>query len=507
MTIKTTLRSIKNKGLRRFIRDYRRRKSVKRHRSAISDDLDYYNNLADSFGCKKEMSLEQDTKACLDLASFVSKEKDVLKDPELFLLARPIARLISENCENLMNHYSEEAGIMLEVLWDLEKTKRYNRYIKSVYIKELYPSIYLEYSKEPVKDKLIMMESGRAPSPSSKHLSEVLEEDGKYKILYIGLRIREVPFIVFYENGVELIRELATAKALFLSTANDLLSHIDVRPETKVIQLWHGVGAFKHVGHSTVNNSSFGRSQEQWCEYDSYRNYDAVTIASEGQRWIFRDSMQLEDSKILPIGVARTDVFYDRKYHNDSLESLYERFPQIQEKKIILYAPTFRGAVGKGLAPDKLDIRALSEKLRDDYVLIIKHHGLSGNIPPIPEGLEDSFAFDLNKHAVLDIDRLLVVSDILITDYSSVAFEYAITERPIIFFAYDLEDYIEQRGLYFDFEKDAPGPLCRDTESIIDYIINIDKRFDKEKLLKFKHEYVDACDGHATERTIALIEQ
>ena len=70
-----------------------------------------------------------------------------------------------------------------------------------------------------------------------------------------------------------------------------------------------------------------------------------------------------------------------------------------------------------------------------------------------------------------------------------------------------MEDYIEQRGLYFDFEKEAPGPLCRTTEDIVRYISDIDNMFDIEKLLAFKQTYVEACDGHSTERTIALIEE
>lgn len=149
----------------------------------------------------------------------------------------------------------------------------------------------------------------------------------------------------------------------------------------------------------------------------------------------------------------------------------------------------------------------MAETLSEEYVLLIKHHGLSHDIPPIPEDIEGKFAFDMNSNKVLDIDELLMIADICITDYSSVAFEFAIMERPIIFFTYDLEEYIKERGLYFDFEKDAPGPLCRDTESIIDYINNLDKSFDRDKLLAFKKQYVSACDGHATERTIALIEE
>lgn len=379
--------------------------------------------------------------------------------------------------------------------------------LKLLFIKQIIPELYAEYVNSPVENKVIIMESGNSPSPSSKYLSEVIKAEGKYEVLYMGLKIRQVPTAEFYMNAMEFIKELATAKAVFMSTANDLLSHLEVRKETKVIQLWHGVGTFKHVGYSSANNKNFGRSQKSWDDYDSYRNYSAFTIAAEGQRWIFEESTHLSSEIIRPIGVSRTDLFFDDGYKEKAIKNLKTRFPQIGERKIILYAPTFRGAVNTAKAPDQLDVRAMAEGLSDKYVLLIKHHGLSKDIPPVPEDLINKFAFDLNKDNVLNIDELLIIADILITDYSSVAFEFAITERPIVFFTYDLEDYIEQRGLYFDFEKDAPGPICRDTESIIKYISNIEDAFDKDKLLEFKHIYVEACDGHSTERTIALIEE
>ena len=381
--------------------------------------------------------------------------------------------------------------------------------IKATYIKERIPLEYRKYAVSPVQPKVIFMENGNSPSPSSYHLSQVMEAQGNYQLEYIGLKRRSVSEIEYYENALRFVRKLATAKAVFLSTANDILSHFDVRPETKVIQLWHGVGVFKKVGYSTMDNPHFGKSAKARQEYDQYRNYSYVTIPAEEQAWIFEDAFHIRKDAgvILPIGVSRTDVFFDQGYIDASHERLYEALPQIRGKKIILYAPTFRGRTDHGKAPDQLDIDAFGEALSDDYVLLIKHHGLAKNVPEIPEKWRDSFAFDMGKKNILGIERLLAIADICITDYSSIAFEYAILERPLIFFAYDLDEYLDRRGMYYDYEEITPGPVCRTNDEMIDYILHIAERFNNQEILDFKQKYVNMCDGHATERTIELIEK
>ena len=266
---------------------------------------------------------------------------------------------------------------------------------------------------------------------------------------------------------------------------------------------------FKKVGYSTVDNHNFGKSAKDREEYNQYRNYTAVTVAGEEQIWTFEDAFRIprESGVYRPIGIARTDVFFWPEYYNEQMEMLYEAYPQIKGKKLILYAPTFRGSVSKAKAPDQLDIRAMAEALSDEYVLLIKHHGLCKERPPIPEDLKNVFAFDMNSVKVLTIEGLLAIADILITDYSSVGFEFAIREKPIVFFAYDIEDYIDKRGMYYDYEDITPGPVCRTTEEINDYIANIDERFDHDAVKAFREKYVNACDGHAIERTIALLEE
>lgn len=504
---KNTLQALRNKGLRKFLGDYKRRKAKQKARSRIEDELQALLSEAESLNGADNLSGgSADAETLMRMACFAADNKKLLSNDEKYALTRNAAAYLSDNIEELTGGEREDLKAIEKALWILEEERKYKNYIRADYLKVRYPAVYKENAAAPVEEKVIMMESGRSPSPSSRRLAKVIEDQGKYKVVYMGLHIREVPMAVFYENGEKFIKELATAKAVFLSTANNLLSQFDLREETKVIQLWHGVGAFKHVGHSTVNNKHFGNDQRYWDEFNNYRNYTCVTIASEDQSWIFEESMQLPPEKMLAVGVARTDVFFDKKYIKEAYRTLYERFPQIKGKKILLYAPTFRGKVENGKAPDRMDMREMAEALSDEYVLLIKHHGLAKDVPPIPEDLEDSFVFDMNKNSILDIDSLLAIADVLITDYSSVAFEFAIMERPIIFFTYDLDQYVEERGLYFDFRKEAPGPLCFDTKDIVEYLSDPEHNFDRQKLLDFRNEYVRACDGHATERTIALIE-
>lgn len=432
---------------------------------------------------------------------------------ELFLAVMDSGITHLEKAEN-----KDERKKMSAILKDQEAAfyekdpaaaKVYRKMLKSRTIKDQIPAIYAEESRKPVEDKVIFMENGGSPSPTGYHLSKEIKKQGKYKVVYKGLHVRAVSDAEYYYNALGYVRELATAKAVFLSTANDILSQFDLRPETKVIQLWHGVGMFKKVGYSTVDNQNFGKSAKDREEYNQYRNYTHVTVAGEEQIWTFEDAFRIpkETGIYRPIGIARTDVFFWPEYYTEQMNKLYEAYPQIKGKKLILYAPTFRGAVAKAKAPDQLDICAMAEALSEEYVLLIKHHGLCKERPPIPEDLKNVFAFDMNSVKVLSIEGLLAITDILITDYSSVGFEFAIREKPIVFFAYDIEDYIDKRGMYYDYEDITPGPVCRTTGEINDFILNLDERFDLQAVKDFRQKYVGACDGHSIERTIALLEE
>ena len=127
---------------------------------------------------------------------------------------------------------------------------------------------------------------------------------------------------------------------------------------------------------------------------------------------------------------------------------------------MILYAPTFRGdSVTDATSPDDLDLRLLRERLGDDHVVLVRLHPFVRAQAPIGPEL-GGFAIDVSDHP--DINELMLVSDVLVTDYSSAIYEFALLGRPMVFFAPDYEAYERERGFYFDYRTGVPGPDLRD---------------------------------------------
>lgn len=441
---------------------------------------------------------------CLRSVEVLAANREDISNEDLMRYTRMIAAYLFKN-RNLSStdELKQRKSDLFRVLKEVEKKTGYRDYLMARYIKEIYPATYNKLRDNPVTNTVIILGKYKAPTPTTAAVGKALEEQGKYTVKYTSLRYRQVPDLEHFEIGLRFIRNLATAHAVVLSEATHIMSHLDIREETKVIQLWHGVGMFKKCGYSRIPEEKRDK-----LEYKAHRNYTDVTIAAPIQRESFEESMGIPKGSdvIKPIGIARTDVFYDPAYSQGALQKLYDEFPQIRGRKLILYAPTFRGESSNGRGPDKLDIRMMYETLGDDYVLLIKHHGLAKTVPPIPDDLKNVFAFDMRESKILTIEELLAIADICITDYSSVGFEYAITERPLIFFAYDIEEYIDDRGLYFGYDEITPGPVVKTTEEIVDYIANIDERFDPNEIREFKAKYVSGCDGHALERTLELFD-
>lgn len=144
----------------------------------------------------------------------------------------------------------------------------------------------------------------------------------------------------------------------------------------------------------------------------------------------------------------------------------------------------------------------MKEALGDEYVLLLKHHPFVKKLPEVPEDCQN-FAMDVTK--ALDIDKLLCASDVCISDYSSLIFEYSLFERPMIFLAYDLDDYFDWRGFYYNYDELTPGPVVSETDEVIDYIQNLNSRFDKAEVQAFREKFMSACDGHATDRIMELV--
>ena len=307
----------------------------------------------------------------------------------------------------------------------------------------------------------------------------------------------------YIKRCLRMLEDISDAHYVFLNDACNVTSCIPLRKGTKIYQLWHACGAFKKFGMSTAE-LIFGDNRKSLEKYPNYGNLSYVTVSSPEVIWAYEEAMNLKDTKtqVVATGVSRTDVFYDQHFIEQSKAAVYSVCPAAENKKIILYAPTFRGRVAKAESPDCLDIPAMKRALGDEYVLLIKHHPFVKQPPVVPEDCAD-FAMDVTKS--LEIDQLLCASDVCVSDYSSLIFEYSLFERPMIFFAYDLDDYFDWRGFYYNYDELTPGPVVQETEEIIDYIRHLVERFDQAQVHDFIEKFMSSCDGHATDRIMALV--
>ena len=371
----------------------------------------------------------------------------------------------------------------------------------------LYPHAYAKQAASKPVDpkKVIFVESKLGAMPDSFTLIwERLNEIGGFELKYTTLGAKSVGLAKYTQNSYELVKDMADAAYVFLCDANDIVSSVPLRPETKIVQLWHACGAFKKWGMST-GEKKFGADQADIRRHPYYGNLSLVTVSAPEVEWAYREAMLLEDTPdvVQAVGVSRTDVFFDRAFLQEAASTVRQAVPKIDGRKIILYAPTFRGHVKSAAGPDQLDIAAMRAALGDDYALLIKHHPYVTNPPEIPAGCED-FAFEITKSG-LPIDKLLATADVCITDYSSIVFEYSLFKRPIAFFAYDLADYDDWRGFYYDYDELTPGPVFQDTEPLVHWIESLEHGFDDTEIAAFRERFMSACDGHSTERILRKI--
>lgn len=384
-------------------------------------------------------------------------------------------------------------------------TQFYRKVRKYLVLRIVYPLTYKFFAltRKMNPDKVVFIEARFDKITDAFQLIYKRMEEEGYEIHEDFLLNIKPGNWAYIGRCLRMLKDISDAHYIFLNDACDVTSCVSLRKGSHIFQVWHACGAFKKFGMSTAE-LIFGSDRKTQEKFPNYRNLSYVTVSSPEIGWAYEEAMNLKntDTQIVATGVSRTDVFYDKAFIENAKETVYSVFPQARTKKIILYAPTFRGRVAKAEAPDRLDIRAMKEALGDEYVLLLKHHPFVKKLPEVPEDCQN-FAMDVTK--ALDIDKLLCASDVCISDYSSLIFEYSLFERPMIFLAYDLDDYFDWRGFYYNYDELTPGPVVTKTEEIIDYIQNLDTRFDKEQVHAFREKFMSACDGCATDRIMELV--
>lgn len=306
----------------------------------------------------------------------------------------------------------------------------------------------------------------------------------------------------FFMAGMRAISRISRAEYVFMEDSSELISSLPLRTQTRVIQLWHACGAFKKFGYS-LTGKRFGADEEELDRFPRHRNFTYVTVSSPEVVWAYAQAFHMEDrlKAIVPTGIARTDLFFEKK-RSDAARRKLSDLVGTGCSRFVLYAPTFRGDASAAKAPELPDFAGLREAMGEEWGFLIKQHPFVSPRPHVPEYQRD-FVFDVTDS--MQIHELMMVSDLCITDYSSVVFEYSLLERPIVFFAPDLDDYDDWRGFYYPYEEMTPGPVCRTNEEMVEWAGNLKSGFDRQQVRAFKEKFMSACDGHACDRILALV--
>lgn len=361
------------------------------------------------------------------------------------------------------------------------------------------------FSKLAIKENVILYESflGRNYSDSPKYIFEYLNNQypGKYKhvwsfdgerddLPHLKHRVKRFSFKYFYY--------LATTKYIVNNMRKP--TWFQKREGQVFLQTWHGT-PLKKLGWDIEEVHMPGTTTEKYKKNfaDEASRWDYLVSANAYSSEIFKRAFQF-NNEMLEYGYPRNDSLYMNDQES-YVRKLKETLGIPLDKKIVLYAPTWRDdefyAKGQYKFTLKLDLQRFKEELGEDYFLILRTHYLIADQLDV-HGVEDVV---YNGSHYDDIADLYLISDILITDYSSVFFDYANLKRPILFYAYDLDKYKDTlRGFYLNHETEWPGPILQTNDEVINTLKNIDKEYGpyQKRLEEFHEAFCKWDDGNAS---------
>lgn len=371
----------------------------------------------------------------------------------------------------------------------------------------VYHDVFL---KLPVRKGTVVFEShlGKQFSDSPRAIYEELLRQGvKFTAIwsYAGARPEGFP------PGAELVKRWsweylrALAQAEFWIDNQGYPLRLTKRPEATYIQTWHG-SALKKMGFDSPQFRV--QTKDRQADYQRVLDrFDHFLIRTEHDARTLVPAFRLPESKILRTGYPRNDVLVaardaERKGGARDRGALARELGIPEDRKVLLYAPTFRsnakGGV-RGFEPP-LDFDEFADRFGDRYTLLVRSHYLNSVVlPPSVRGRV------IDVTSVHDVNPLYLMADALITDYSSVMFDYALLDRPMLFFAYDYDEYVkDDRGTYFDLIQHAPGPVLRDADALyaaLDGLSGVDTEW-AHKRKQFVAEFGEYDKGDAARQIV-----
>ena len=286
---------------------------------------------------------------------------------------------------------------------------------------------------------------------------------------------------------------LATAKYVFLNDNFMPMGKLRFSEKAVITQLWHAEGAFKKFGLD-IEQSEDVRALEK----AGNAKLTYVVCSSEDVAPIYAGAFGVSDYKVLPLGSARSDYFF-KEFNFDRMRADFDKkYPECKGRKLALYAPTFRDNPADDIRIlANFDIAAFNERFGDEYALLVRLH------PQVHADVEIDGAVDMCGYE--NTLELMKLCDLLITDYSSICMDFAIQNKPVYFYAFDLERYEKDRAFYYDYESYVPGPVAKDFQTLLNLMnSNVSETY-RLRRNDFNYANFGTPDGKAAERIVDKI--
>ena len=351
------------------------------------------------------------------------------------------------------------------------------------------------FRKGKKKHLLFLSEKSETLALNMAAIYNRMKERGLDKEFKIEFSLRNTEDVVYSKSSsAGMIAKIGRADVIIVDDHIPFFNNFILHPDTVLIQVWHAGAGFKGVGYS--------RWGHYGCPgvYSCHRQYTYCISGSKEINHFFSEQFGILDEQIIPTGMPRMDQYLDSEIRKEATARIYEMYPAVKGKKVILFAPTYRGQSRQNAyyPYELIDFEGLyrySEK-HDAVVLFKMHPWVHGDVP-IEAKYSDRF-FSLNDYP--NINELFYITDLYITDYSSGMYEFLLMNKPMLFFPFDKNQYSVSRGFHRDYDSNVPGKICYTFAEILDALENED--FEFEKVGSMLSKYFDKVDTHNCDRVI-----
>ena len=315
-------------------------------------------------------------------------------------------------------------------------------------------------------------------------IDQLLKKDAQYDIHYNLILFKKTlkDDFLYMLNCFKQLYEINTSRLVILNDNNFVVTKFK-RPSTYVIQTWHACGAVKKFGNQIVRQYPV-------------KNYDCVLSNSPYWKHAYAQAFGVKEEQILVSGMPRVDKLNDHKVIQDYQEAFDLHYPALKDAYKILYAPTFRGNIIDGLYYDEIDFDSILSRLPSDYVILYKMHPLMKDV-----SLGEHERFVNVSHE--DLYTLLCACDCLVSDYSSILFDYSLLHKKAICYSSDYEAYEQSIGFNVKYKNEMPSTICTNEEELLTQLM--DPAFDEKRMLAFQKRFMPFTDGNNAQRVVAHI--